>query len=128
MMEPPQGDNYADDNYGSDNYGADFQGPVLPDYDEDLDESFVGPGGPLYAGDELDYEEHWDNYEEEELYDQGEPDELLSSGDREGNSPVGASTPQPLVTGVGDSIQGPLKNSFGFLRNHQNSAELIRTH
>ena len=92
-MEIPEGDVY----------GGDYQGPELPEYDEDLDESFIGPGGPQYAEDEVDYEEHWDNHEEEELYDQSELDELLSIGDRGGNSPAGASTPQPLGTGEGDS-------------------------
>ena len=99
-MDDPQDTSYEE----ADNYGSNYQGPELPDYDEDLDESFIGLGGALYEGEDLDYEDHWDNYEEEELYDQIEQEEMLSISDGRGNSPGDVPTSQPLVTGVSDSI------------------------
>ena len=90
-------------------YGQDVQGPELPDYDEDLDEDFIGPSGLQY-NDELyneneelydeanpDYSEQWQEYEE----DDEEPyaDETLPTRDGIASSPVAMPIAQAPVDG-----------------------------
>ena len=90
-------------------YDNDNTGPAIPDYDEDLEEVFHGPG--LDEGD-YDYEEHWDNYDEEDVM---AGQELVTThGDRR-VSPEGLPLPQTASVGVIDSIQEVVRFSWGRL-------------